>query len=36
MQRMVDLQVAAAYLSRYFANQGWIPQEKVKQAKTNE
>jgi hypothetical protein len=27
---------AVAYLSRYFANQGWIPQEKVKQAKTNE
>lgn len=27
---------AVAYLSRYFVKQGWIPQEKVKQAKTSE
>lgn len=27
---------AAAYLSQYFAQQGWIPQEKVKSAKTSE
>jgi hypothetical protein len=27
---------AVAYLSQYFAQQGWIPQEKVKRAKTNE
>jgi len=27
---------ASAYLSQYFAKQGWIPQEKVKQAKTSE
>jgi Domain of unknown function (DUF4410) len=25
---------AVAYLSQYFARQGWIPQEKVKEAKT--
>lgn len=27
---------AVAYLSQYFAKQGWIPQEKVKQAKTHQ
>jgi len=27
---------AVAYLSQYFAKQGWIPQEKVKSAKTSQ